>query len=421
MIRLDLRLKPERFYSDKPVTDLDNFTRAELQDAVAARTNGLGFFQRNNPILRHTVLRKRTTLEDMGLLDRIAVDIWPSENERLPMFDGLALQTSPEFDHAYAAAKDFTVALRQRVKSAGFMQSMLEQRICSSVTSGIATAERLLEKRLPLAVEGEDDAADSVDIGNLPEILDTERFYLEQIVNALSRRPTDSKLDAVLYFLQDRGWLDLGCIIFSQYYDTAYWIAQSLTARLPGESVALYAGAGKSGLFFDGEWRSVEREDIKAKVKDRKIRLLVATDAACEGLNLQTLGTLINVDLPWNPSRLEQRIGRIKRYGQTRDRVDMLNLVYKNTNDEKVYQALSRRMKDRYDLFGSLPDTIDDGWIADIEHLDEHFSQFTQKKRRANAFELRYGKTVMPEGPGWELCEKVLSRRNVIERLSAGR
>ena len=317
MIRVDLRLKPDRFYSDKPVTDLDDFTRAELLDAIAGRTNGLGFFQRNNPILRHTVLRKRTTLEDMGMLDRIAVDIWPSENERLPMFEGLALQTSPEFDHAYEAARDFTTALRQRVKSAGFMQSMMEQRICSSVASGISTAQRLLAKRAPLAVEGEDDAADSVEIENLPEILDTERFYLEQIVMALSRRPTDPKLDAVLYLLQDRGWLDLGCIIFSQYYDTAYWIAQSLTARLPGESVALYAGAGKSGLFFDGEWRSVEREEIKGGVKDRKIRLLVATDAACEGLNLQTLGTLINVDLPWNPSRLEQRIGRIKRYGQT--------------------------------------------------------------------------------------------------------
>lgn len=47
----------------------------------------------------------------------------------------------------------------------------------------------------------------------------------------------------------------------------------------------------------------------------------------------ETLGTLINVDLPWNPSRLEQRIGRIKRYGQTRDRVVMLNLVCAKTND----------------------------------------------------------------------------------------
>jgi superfamily II DNA/RNA helicase len=170
--------------------------------------------------------------------------------------------------------------------------------------------------------------------------------------------------------------------------------------------------------FFDGEWRSVEREEIKGAVRDRKVRLLVATDAACEGLNLQTLGSLINVDLPWNPSRLEQRIGRIKRIGQARPKVDMLNLVYAETSDEKVYRALWQRMRDRYDLFGSLPDTIEDEWIGDIEHLQEHFSQFTQKKQHANAFDLRYGKTVMPEGPAWELCEKVLARRDVVERLS---
>ena len=55
----------------------------------------------------------------------------------------------------------------------------------------------------------------------------------------------------------------------------------------------------------------------------------------------------------------------------------------------------------------------------DIENMQEYLSQFTQKKQRANAFDLRYGKTVMPEGPGWELCEKVLSRRDIVERLSA--
>ena len=61
------------------------------------------------------------------------------------------------------------------------------------------------------------------------------------------------------------------------------------------------------------------------------------------------------------------------------------------------------------------PDQIDD-----IEHLDEHFSQFTTRRRDANAFDLRYGKTVMPEGPGWEMFEKVLARRDVVERLSTG-
>src|ERR1700737_2629380 len=121
---------------------------------------------------------------------------------------------------------------------------------------------------------------------------------------------------------------------------------------LPDSPSRFTPGAGKPGIYINGEWKSVEREQIKKAVKERTIRLIVATDAACEGLNLQTLGALINVDLPWNPSRLEQRVGRIKRIGQARPKVDMLNLVYADTSDEKVYRALSQGMRDRYDLFG---------------------------------------------------------------------
>ncbi len=414
-IRGDLRAIDKASYTDKPVTDLSDFTRAELGDALAEIQGGLTFFQRNNPIVRHTVLRKRSTLEDLGLLDRIAVDIWPREGERPAMFEGLGLLTSAEFDGAYHAAHEFTSALRKRVKSAGFMETMMLQRICSSFASGLATAKRLLEKR-----QFPDDDEDDFETGETAHVIDEECVHLQRISALLGRQPTDPKLDAVLYFLRERGWLELGCIIFSQFYDTAYWVAQGLTARLKDERVAIYAGAGKSGMFFAGEWRSVEREDIKRAVRDRTIRLVVATDAACEGLNLQTLGTLINVDLPWNPSRLEQRIGRIKRFGQTRDRVDMLNLVYHDTHDEKVYRALSQRMRDRYDVFGSLPDTIEDDWIEDIESLDEHLSQFTEKKKQANAFDLRYGSTVESKGPGWELCERVLAHRDVVERLSKG-
>ena len=149
-------------------------------------------------------------------------------------------------------------------------------------------------------------------------------------------------------------WLEHGCIIFSQYYDTAEWIAKELAKSFKGEVVAVYAGVGKSGLFRGVQFNNVEREVIKAAVRTREIRLVVATDAACEGLNLQTLGTLINVDLPWNPSRLEQRLGRIKRFGQSRKFVDMLNLVYSETQDEKVYNVLSERLRDTYDIFGSL-------------------------------------------------------------------
>jgi superfamily II DNA/RNA helicase len=213
--------------------------------------------------------------------------------------------------------------------------------------------------------------------------------------------------------------LEHGCIVFSQYYDTAFWIAEELAKALAGETVAVYAGLGKSGLFRDGAFNAVSRDAIKAAVKARAIRLVAATDAACEGLNLQTLGTLINVDLPWNPSRLEQRLGRIKRLGQARRNVDMLNLVYHGTQDEKVYRAISKRLKDKYDIFGSLPDTIDDEWIENVEDLEEKMDQYIHLRQQArNAFELRYESTVEPEANRWELCSQVLSRSDILEKLS---
>lgn len=252
--------------------------------------------------------------------------------------------------------------------------------------------------------------------------------YLRTIVDELSRpEARDPKLAAVRYFLTEhrtggKTWLEHGCIVFSQYYDTAYFVGAELAKLLPGmpgEAVGVYAGAGKSGLFRGDDFAAVEREDIKAAVKKREIRLLVATDAACEGLNLQTLGTLINVDLPWNPSRLEQRFGRIKRFGQARRSVDMLNLVYHETQDEKIYQVLSRRMKDRYDIFGGLPDTIEDEWIETVETLEEMMDEYIHLRKKArHVFEMRYQETIDPDRDRWELCSRVLARRDVVDRLS---
>jgi superfamily II DNA/RNA helicase len=228
----------------------------------------------------------------------------------------------------------------------------------------------------------------------------------------------------VHYFLTDyrtdgKSWLEHGCIIFSQYYDTAFWIASELAKSLSDEPVAVYAGAGKSGIFRSDIFSSVEREEIKKAVKERKIRLVVATDAACEGLNLQTLGTLINIDLPWNPSRLEQRLGRIKRFGQARRTVDMLNLVYHETQDEKIYGVLSQRLKDKYDIFGGLPDTIEDEWIENIEKLEAMMDEYIHLRKKArDVFELRYKETIDPDQNRWERCSRVLARRDVVERLS---
>ena len=420
-LRLQLGLPDQAFFTDRGFGSLGFLEQQAISQALVP-----GFLREHNPIVRHTVLRRRVTLEDAGLLQRVGVSIHPNPEAQQGAyagveFEGFGLLTNLPFDLAYRAAEDFTAALKQRTKAAGFMKTLLLQRICSSFASGRATAEKMLRREL---LEEEEQAGLVADV--LSALTAQEADYLRTIVQELSRpEARDPKTAAVKYFLTEhrtdgKTWLEHGCIVFSQYYDTVRSLAGELAVALPGEPVAIYAGAGKSGIYRGADFASVEREDIKAAVKRREIRLLIATDAACEGLNLQTLGTLINVDLPWNPSRLEQRLGRIKRFGQVRDTVDMLNLVYHHTQDEQVYAVISRRMKDRYDIFGSLPDTIEDDWIESVEELEERMDEYMHLRDKAhNAFEVRYHETIDPDKDRWELCSRVLSRRDIVDRLSA--
>jgi hypothetical protein len=420
-LRLQLGLADQAFFTDRGFGSLGFLEKQELGHALTP-----GFLREHNPIVRHTVLRRRQTLEDAGLLEKVGVDIHPDPDAPATAytgvgFSGLGLLTNHPFDLAYQAAEAFTDALQKRTKAAGFMKTLLLQRICSSFASGRSTAEKMLRRKV---LEDEEQAKQIEEA--LSALTPEETGHLRTIVEELSRpEARDPKLAAVRYFLtehrtEDKTWLEHGCIVFSQYYDTAYFVGAELAKLLPGEPVGVYAGAGKSGLFRGEDFASVEREDLKTAVKKREVRLLVATDAACEGLNLQTLGTLINVDLPWNPSRLEQRLGRIKRLGQARRTVDMLNLVYHETQDEKVYQVISRRMKDRYDIFGGLPDTIEDEWIETVETLEEMMDEYIHLRQQArDVFEMRYQETIDPDKDRWELCSRVLARRDVVDRLSA--
>jgi ERCC4-related helicase len=336
--------------------------------------------------------------------------------------------TNLPFNRAYDAAEEFTKLLGLRTKAAGFIKNMLLQRICSSFAAGMSTAQMMLDKR-PIEDEEELEGLQNA----LDGLSEPEAACLQTIVSELSRpEARDPKLSAVNYFLDEhrtgvapsaKTWAEHGCIIFSQFYDTAKWVASEIAKVHPDLVVAVYAGAGKSGLFRGTEFSTVQREYIKDSVKRHEIKLVVATDAACEGLNLQALGTLINVDLPWNPSKLEQRLGRIKRFGQARRTVDMLNLVYAKTRDEKVYGVLSRRLKDKFDIFGSLPDTIDDEWIDDVEELGSELDKYIEKRADAkSAFEIRYqsSETITPQKERWELCSKVLAKTELLAKLSEG-
>jgi superfamily II DNA or RNA helicase len=411
-IRQDLGLQNGDWQVNRPLADLTIDTREILEEELERRIAGATLFQRENPLVRHIVLRKRQQLEDAGLLTRVGVDVHPDRAlVREPrafdaLFEGRALRAAEDFREAYGEARAFGRALAKRGKGSGFMKNLLEQRICSSIQAGLATALRLLHGDA-VHEEGDEFEIDlRVETGE-------ERVVLERLCARLGRLNTDPKLEAVVHYLDREGWLDLGVIIFSQYYDTAKWLADALALRYAQEAIGLYAGAGRSRLYQRGDSVAVERDALKRMVAEHEVRLMVATDAACEGLNLQTLGTLINVDLPWNPTRLEQRIGRIKRFGQKRETVDMLNLVFEQTVDEKIYERLSERMKNRYNIFGSLPDTIKDEWIEDIESLGERLDEYIEAQKTATGFDLRYTGTTTPSDKDWRDCAEVLSRREL--------
>ena len=215
-------------------------------------------------------------------------------------------------------------------------------------------------------------------------------------------------------------WLDLGCILFSQYYDTVRWMGEKLS-KMPefsGIEIGLYAGSNRSGVWRLGEFQRCERDVLKARVRSGELKLLLGTDAASEGLNLQRLGTLINIDLPWNPTRLEQRKGRIQRIGQIRTEVWIANLRYRDSVEDRVHSVLADRLESIHDLFGQIPDTLEDVWVEIAMNNEVEARQLINRATATrNPFDAKYSKV---EDADWESCSLVIDPISVKEQLSKG-
>ena len=128
----------------------------------------------------------------------------------------------------------------------------------------------------------------------------------------------------------------------------------------PAHDSACYSGRG--GESWDGErWIVRKKEEIKEEFRTGDtIKILLCTESASEGLNLQTCGVLINYDMPWNPMRVEQRIGRIDRIGQKYDVVRIHNYFFRDTVEAVVYDRLSDRIDWFEHVVGNLQPILHD-------------------------------------------------------------
>ena len=144
----------------------------------------------------------------------------------------------------------------------------------------------------------------------------------------------ESKFERLREVLEDPGHGEEKWLVFSEHRDTVDY----LIGRLEGLGYAGLVASIHGGM----TWQ--EREEQVERFRDSAgARFLVATDAAGEGINLQFCRLMVNYDIPWNPARLEQRMGRIHRYGQKQD-VRIVNLVSTDTREGRVLEVLLERL-----------------------------------------------------------------------------
>src|SRR5699024_7721196 len=418
-LRMKERMEEDDFVYNKSLFELTPSEQQRVGNLLSR-----GFYEHYNPYIRHVIRREREYLENKinpetgeSYLQKINVELF-GEN------DNNALTLGSYLQRAYEYAEEFCKELGKRNRGAGFLKTLLLKRIGSSIEAGKNTGYKMLDEwngYVDDIVTGEEykDEKDLPSSSSIKDLSEKETQLLQSFVKELeSTNAVDPKYKKTIELLGKEGWMVRGTIIFSQYFDTANWIAEKISKEFQDESIGMYAGGDKSGIYENGKFKTRDKETIKEKVRQKGIRILVGTDAASEGLNLQTLGSLINIDLPWNPTKLEQRKGRIQRIGQIYETVYIYNMRYKDSIEDKVHSRLSDRLKNITDVFGQVPDVLEDVWINVALGEEEKANQLIDEVPVKHPFENRYNKDV--KNIDWESYSEVLNDIEKRKHLEKG-
>ncbi len=169
------------------------------------------------------------------------------------------------------------------------------------------------------------------ELGKVAELLDKARTLYEA--------GEESKFEKLQSVLSDSEYAGEKLIIFTEHRDTADFLIRRLEGLGFTGRIALIHG----GMPYQERERQVDF--FRKPAVEGGADYLVATDAAGEGINLQFCWLMVNYDIPWNPARLEQRMGRIHRYGQQRDPVVIVNLVAGATREGRVMRTLLEKLE----------------------------------------------------------------------------
>ncbi|MBN2383961.1 DUF3883 domain-containing protein [bacterium] len=272
-----------------------------------------------------------------------------------------------------------------RARAVGFLMSLYQRRLASSTYA----MRRSLENRVHRLEEGLKRAQTVVQLAppalpdpeELEEMEEDERERFETLLDAITlagnaeqvraeiqelqelaqqaqdveENAAEAKLTKLKDILLKEGFFDQAekrLLIFTEFRDTLDYLVEKL--ELWGFVVGCIHGGMKPGSRDEPGTRLHSEQQFR----EGKIQILVATEAAGEGINLQACNILFNYDIPWNPNRLEQRMGRIHRYGQRKDCL-IFNFVATNTIEGRILQRLLEKLQE-------IRDALDDDAVFNV-------------------------------------------------------
>ena len=407
--------------------------------ATNAEIRNRSLKQRLQPFCTRT-LRKQVT-EYVRYTNRIAIlqEYTPTQDEE-KLYNAISdyLQTDKLYALPEGQRTLITMVLRKLLASSSFA-------IAGTLHSLVSRLEGLLdgvERELDLADydtygEMEDDEGDvyTEDLERSREAIQRELDQLREYEQLAQSIDYNDKGDNLLHALS-KGFdktAELGgqrkAVIFTESRRTQSYLFNLLSNNGYEGQIVFLNGMNNDEISkkIYAEWKErhqnddmisgSKQADMKAAVVEEfrdRASILIGTEAAAEGINLQFCSLLVNYDLPWNPQRIEQRIGRCHRYGQKNDVVVINFLNRKNAADVRVYELLDQKLKLFSGVFGSSDEVL--GSIESGVDFEKRIAQIYQECKTSDEIQAEFDN--LQEELADTINEKMLqARQSILENF----
>ncbi|WP_257301025.1 DEAD/DEAH box helicase [Haloarchaeobius sp. FL176] len=312
------------------------------------------------------------------------VSMTPAEEQ---LYDGVTEYVQEVYNRSEQLnepAVGFAMALMQKrlVSSVGAIRETLRRRLQGLLEEG--GADRDLSEEAEAYLDGQDlEEADqqaaeqeleTLTVVRGDDALRTEIEMLQDLVSQAESIPVDTKAQQVKRYI--RQLLEENpnekLLLFTEYRDTLDYLLDEVSDQPWADEI----------LVIHGDVDKDDRQQIEDQFNHGEPRLLFATDAASEGIDLQhSCHIMVNYELPWNPNRLEQRIGRIHRYGQDKE-VKVWNFQFEGTREGEIFELLQEKVENIRSQVGSTADVL--GMLDDI-NIDDLIMRSVQNEEPPGA------------------------------------